>query len=437
MEVVESFFETKLLPLSICTLLGLCGAIGLRRQTFNYTMLFVVIVFLISVSWRLPIVKSTRYMLPLIVPMILLSTIFFKTLWSVHNWIGKCLCGIIWLIVIGAGAGKAMQVPEPKPYLRELPLVVNSDAERFGCTEKKCVIELGNPGGHIEFDKSVEVIQIYMGRDFDKNKESFLKILDAQKLHSMLLQRPVVYILLKTGDRGDVISELFRNRYHLSFNLCYEFKHPKRERRVLLYRILSPYTSGLLPEEARNTVYRKFNLLYNHDFGTRQTTSSGDSGSPNGGPKTMFPKGWCAELNKSCPNIAPGTISYAESGNLRLKSAGSVFLYQDRKTFPGRKRYQVRAKVIARNDTYFFIDVKQRRQTMLKPVRRILSQSLSAGEHELHESFDLGSEKDDWIFEVGISGGDIEIASLSLVEAEKFELFERQLKPGAVAAEQK
>ncbi len=399
------------MPLLICALLGFAAVWKARKQEFYYPVLFVATLGLLSYLWRLPVALSTRHLLPLMVPVILLATLFFQTAWSARWRIAKSTCAIIFLIVIISGAGKAIRPQVAKPYLRELPIALTRDAEKFGGAGKTYVITLGNMGGDLLFDERIIDVSINDSRSFDRNREAFFQSLDAQRLRPLLLQRPVVYLVVRSVEPDNVVADRFRKRYDLPFELCYQARD--RKKGVYLYRIPSPYASGKISAEARNRGYDQFNLLSNHDFQIRENAGS-----------APFPAEWRAELNGRCPKILPGMIGYADSGNLRLKTPESVFLYQDR-ALPGNRKYQLRARVVVRESAYFFIDVKRRHPAGLKLIRRVVSQTLYPGKHELLEIFALTENEDPWIWEFGIVGGELEVESLSLVDAAGFDAIER------------
>ncbi|MBQ9395812.1 MAG: hypothetical protein IJU23_09915 [Proteobacteria bacterium] len=385
---IEGLYTILFAPLLICTLAGLCVAWKNRREKYICEIIFAITIFIIMLAWRLPVVTHARYLLPLLVPGVLIATVFLKSLYKRNHPWRQLFVWILLVIISAVGIAKAMRPQDAKPYLYELPIVV-SDETRNGKISEVCVIELGNIGGHVEFTNSTNFIKIYSERRFDKAQKAFLQSLDALDIHSLLLKYPRIYIYTASQEKPEVISELFSQRYRLPFELSYQFKRPRNKGHVIMYRIRSPYACGYLTDTERMSIYNNYNLLPDPEL--KRTSHVGN--------------------HKNLRNAAPIKDPVAHKPQL---------LYQSKRKFACKKQYQLLAQIRAHGDTYFYIDAKQWRQSKLSMLRRITSKSWQQGQHEFQEIFNLNEYEGEWILEMGIVGSAIEIEKLSLVDADQF-----------------
>lgn len=429
MIAINGFWNILFPPVAIGVMLGLFCLKRFRHASWFYPVLFVTVVFSITFLWRMLIIDSKRYALPLLVPGVLLAAVFLKFLYSQKRVPGRYLCGILMLAIIIAGVAKAMRFQEPKPYLRQIPLAIKNDMEERGFAGRGSVIILGNVGGYLAFDRIIPVFSIDGGIKFSvaEERERLLKSLDGMDLHTILLLQPVIYIIVATDVAGSIVAESFCRRYQLPFELCYEFKRDKDGSRRLAFRVLSPYASSLLPATVRDDIYKTANLLYNSDFqsyGIRQSDERRQTDTPASQSDTAeelsIPAGWNIKQTSRTMNLTPGIIEYTASGDLRLQSTQILALYQSQNNYPGTKQYQVFVKVRATKVTYFFIDASQKSGTGFKQIQRVVSRTLAPGEHEIHGFLDLSSFPGDWVFEFGIVNGELEIETLSLVDEKVF-----------------
>lgn len=429
MTAISGFWDILFPPVAIGVVLGLFCLKKFRQAEWFYPALFVTVVFAFAFLWRLLIIDSKRYALPLLVPGVLLAAVFFKFLCSQRRIPGRYLCGILMLAIIIAGIAKAMRFQEPKPYLRQIPLTVKNDMETHGFAGRGSVIILGNVGGYLAFDRAIPVFSIDSGMKFRvaEEREQLLKSLDGMNLHAILLLRPVIYIIVATDSEGNIVAESFGRRYQLPFELCYDFKRDKDGSRRQVFRVLSPYASSRLPVTVRDNIYKMANLLYNSDFqshGSRQSdemrpvdTSASQSDAAG---ELFVPDGWNIKRTSRTTNLTHDMIEYTASGSLRLQSTQILALYQSENSYPGAKQYQIFARVRAPKATYFFIDASQKSGTGFKQIQRVISKTLAPGDHEIHGFLDLSSFPGEWIFEFGIVNGELEIETLSLVDEKVF-----------------
>lgn len=429
MTAISGFWDILFPPVAIGVVLGLLCLKKFRQAEWFYPALFVTVVFAFAFLWRLLIIDSKRYALPLLVPGVLLAAVFFKFLHSQKRVPGRYLCGILMLAIIIAGIAKAMRFQEPKPYLREIPLTIKNDMETHGFAGQGSVIILGNVGGYLAFDGTIPVFPISGGMKFSatEERERLLKSLDGIDLHAILLQQPVTYIIVASDVEGSVVAESFSRRYQLPFELCYEFKRDKDGSRRQAFRVLSPYASSRLPVTVRNKIYKTANLLYNSDFqshGIRQSDERCQTDTPvsqsDTAEKLSIPAGWNIRQTSRTMNLTPGMIECTASGRLRLQSTQILALYQSKNNYPGAKRYQIFAKARVPKTTYFFIDARQKSEAGFKQIQRVVSRTLAPGDHEIHAFLDLSSFPGEWVFEFGIVNGELEIETLSLVDEKVF-----------------
>ena len=333
------------------------------------------------------------------------------------------------LALVVAGIAKAMRFQEPKPYLKQIPLVIKSDMEKNGFLGRGGVIILGSVGGSFFFDRLIPVTLLDYKLSFDsaQERERLLKSFDALNLPALLLRQPVMYIVTTSHDDGKVIAEWFSERYQLPFALCYEFKRPKDGTRTQAFRVVSPYASGKLPTAVRDSIYQTANLLYNPDFrirGTRTLREPHRADAPDSGDDVSealaIPAGWRVKPSSRTPKLSPDMIQYTANGTLRLQCAQVLSLYQSENDYPGGKRYQVFARVRVPKTTYFFLDASRQSGAGFKQIQRVVSRTLAPGDHEIHALLDLSSWRGNWIFEFGIVNGELEVEKLSLVDEKVF-----------------
>lgn len=431
MTAIDGFILTMFPPVAIMTMLGSFFVFWKypheKQQSLPY---FLVWVFLIMLCWRIPIVIDRRYMLPVIVPGILLAALFLRTLFHKWHYIGKWLCGVLLTAMAIAGTAKAMRFQEPKPYLVEIPTVVNEELQDYKW-EQTYVMILGNIGGYLPFSDSVTSRQILVSSDFsakDDHNQIFEQIDLYFKPNNLLLQYPAIYILITSYLPSEDFIRIWHSKYGHTPVLCYEFIRPKNKERIQLFRIESSYSSANKTNKERLASYKNFNLLPNPDFSQKtklppdapvfaKLASLGiDLGIPAG--ETSFPDDWKLYM-PSIKKEAQISFKYSERGNLSLSGQDTIVFIQDAQPLAGGKIYQLNGRIILKQKSYFFIDVQRKGGKW--SIFRIYTMNSQPGRYEFSGLIDLSDKPGLWNINWGITGGDIELESLYLVDQAVFE----------------
>lgn len=431
MTTFDGFILTAFPPVAIMAILGICCIKKSCGDKSNCVLLFIVAIFLYMIAWRIPFVSDRRYVLPVIIPAILLAASFLKTLFQLKYPAGRWLCGVVLLIIAVTGTAKAMRFQEPKPYLTEIPALVEEELKTQSW-EQVYVMILGNVGGYPKFSDAVTVTQILNSSDFSEqeDRDDIFKRIDLfYKPDDLLLSYPIMYILISSDYWQDNFTKIWESKYGSTPKLCYEFTRPKdKNEKIQLFRIASPYSSAYKSRKERLEFYRKFNLLPNPEFSQKskipadspvaeQLTASGIKLTP---PleRLLFPDGWKLYVGR-IKKHSEAQINYTDQGFLAL--SGYVAFIQDAEPVDAKKIYQLCGCITFRDAASCFIMNTKFLGSKWKTYDLFLWQEQKPGRYEFSSLVDLSNQEGQWLIEFRLLTGKMEIEYLYLVEQSVFD----------------
>ena len=431
MTTFDGFILTAFPPVAVIIILGICCIKNSSCSSTRSALLFLIVMLLFMLAWRLPFVIDRRYVLPVIVPGIPIAVLFFKTLVDKWAHIGQWLCGILLLIIAVTGTAKAMRFQESKPYLKEIPAVVHKEMQEHNL-EQACVVALSNIGGYLPFSDTVTYAQVPMPCVFssEKNDNSIFNPIDLHfKPKDLLLQYPVIYLLLSSTSPPDAFIKKWEAKYGQVPVLRYEFIRPKkRDERIQLFRINSPYKSAYKPYQEQLELYKKFNLLPNPDFSQKQKlptdspvveqlTSMGIELTTLG-EELFVPYGWQLYMPSLKPNVHV-YMQYTDQNKLSLTARDSIItLIQTNAILEGGKKYQLRGCITIKDSAYFMINIQH--AFPLQYRSRLCTISMGPGRYEFSNLIDLSQRKGFRIIDIELAAGKVEFEYLYLVDQAVF-----------------
>ncbi len=431
MITISGYFLTAFVPIAVMSFLGFCCLWQYRHSEWNYRIFFLAAVFLFMISWRMPVVASHRYVLPVIVVGVLFAALFLKTLSGRIAPVGRWLCGILLLGTAIAGTAKAMRFQESKPYLTDMPAMIHQEIRQHQWNHA-LVLALGNLGGDFKFSDSVTLQYILKQQKFSSSEcqEAFFESINCCEPECLLLRYPVLYILISSTEPGEDFSEKWQTRYGRAPEFCYEFVRPKDRMRYQMFRVVSPYYSARLTGEQRLGKLRQFNLLPNPDFSQmqnlsgestemRELTSRGMRRRKNSGP-IHVPVGWNFDLESWRKDVWPAGLEYTDQRKLRLFGRGRVALLQTSKPFGGGEVYQLGGSLTVRKTSVFHVQTVQMQNGEMISQSKVFAKTMRPGVYEFAGLVDLSGWPGEWFVRFGLQYGDIELESIYLVEQSVF-----------------
>lgn len=432
MTAINGFLLTTFPPVAIMVLLGLyCLKNHLLRNT-HYILVFIAVIFLFMMMWRIPLVNGRRYLLPVVVPSIPIAVLFLKTLYHKRSFTGQWLCGIILIITAAAGTAKAMRFQEPKPYLKAIPAIIHEETQAQNWQQAGVII-LGNIGGYLPFSDNITSYPIMEQAYFQEGMNNQLMFRQIEKYltpDNLLLYFPALYIILASDTTSDEFIKTWQAQYGHTPKLCYDFKKSEnRQETIKLFRIESPYLSAYENSRKQSELYRKFNLLNNPDFSQKQKlpasspdlkklTSLGiNLTEPD--EEIFIPNNWQLYMPAFKTN-AHVSMKYSDSGRLCLTAQNNtIALLQSGLPLNGGKIYQLHGCITIKRKAYFIIDV-QRTAGGKWDMRRVCTLEQPPGKHEFYGLIDLSNEDGVWNIDLGITNGEIELDYLYIVDQTVF-----------------
>lgn len=432
MVFLDGYFTTTFFPVAIYAFLGIAGMGTLRGSKCFREILLTALIFATAFLWRIPVVTSGRYMLPLVVPGLLLAVVFFKLLSRLQQNVGKYLCGVLLIGTAAAGAAKAMRFQEPKPYLTEIPALVSREmaSAQNGCA---IVLELGNLGGIFDFADSVRVWKHNLHLNFSDpdDQERFWSGIGYFEPECKLLQYPVMYIIIRSLAPAENFVKNWHTRYGRVPELCYEYIRPKDQCRHQMFRIRSPFPSASLEAGRRQAIFEKFNVLSNPDFSRRKAV-------PEESPdikellsrgiqlqvqadEIQMPEGWRFDLDSWKETAVPAGLGYAADGALRMFGKAHVGLVQNAKRLSGGRDYQLSGTLTANTLSIFQIQAQQMVNGRVSGRSKVFAEVFPPGRHEFSGLVKLADKPGEWQLRIGLYYGDIELEKLWLIEQSAFD----------------
>ncbi|MDD3228950.1 MAG: hypothetical protein PHE09_06985 [Oscillospiraceae bacterium] len=433
MTALNGLFLTAFIPVAVMMIAGIYCLWKYREYDANRVWLFLLTITVLIVIWRLPIVKDRRYMLPVIPFAFIFASLFLKTLCKKYGDVGKWGSGIILLLIMIAGSAKAMRSQEAKPYLHGMAECIKSDVQR-NKWDQACVVVIGNLGGNIDFEDTVNVKLLRNEMVFPANadKTSFFELIDDIEPNNLLLYYPVIFIIVSSDVTEDVFVSSWKKRYGGTPELCYEFVREKNQRHYQMFRLISPYKSSKLSSLQRKDVYTSYNLLLNSNFSVKNEFSAnspllakivGDATVPqtvNG--NILAPANWHFNQHLWEVNAATAGWSYTPQGKFHLFSQSPIGLFQNVKTDKAGATLQVGGWLKVNEKAYFSIVVILTRDGKYVSSPAILSQTLPPGNHEFFGVYKLPEWCRDFGIQIGLGRGDIEFDGIYLVDESVFKI---------------
>lgn len=430
MIAINGFLLTTFPPIAIMVLLGLyCLK---KRLLQNYILVFIAVIFLFMMIWRIPFVNGRRYVLPVVIPSIPIAVLFLKTLYHKRSFPGQWLCGIMLIIITVAGTAKAMRFQEPKPYLKAIPAIIHRETQTQNWQQVGVII-LGNIGGYLQFTDNIISYPIMEQANFQvgiNNRLMFRQIDKYLTPDNLLLHFPALYIILSSNIASDEFIETWQAQYGHTPKLCYDFTQSEnRQETIKLFRIESPYISAYKNSQKQSEIYEKFNLLNNPDFSQKQKlpvdspilnklTSLGIDLTESD-EEIFIPNGWQLYM-PSLKENAHVSMKYSDSGRLCLTAQNNtIALLQTNLPLNGGKIYQLHGCITIKRKAYFIIDV-QRTAGGKWDMHRVCTLEQPPGKHEFYGLIDLSNEDGIWNIDLGITNGEIELDYLYLVNQTVF-----------------
>ena len=123
MNLLLSFSRIVFFPIAFFILLGFLWSIIGCRRTFSPAVLFCEISFCLMFIWRLPLLSTSRYLLPLIVPGLVLVAFVLKQLYRKGR-SGHFIVIVLLIALMIGGMCKALRPQENKEYLTTIHNII-------------------------------------------------------------------------------------------------------------------------------------------------------------------------------------------------------------------------------------------------------------------------------------------------------------------------
>lgn len=361
MSFINGFFLVNFLPLGLLTLAGvlLFFIRNDKQEKWYYPLLFIIIALTVISLWRAPVVISRRYAMPTIVPGIVISTFVLMLLPEILKKFkipyANAVTRIIIIGLLTACVAKTMREQENKEYLHDIAEAVKLDCIKSNITKNVALLVFGNPGGHLELDKNVEIIKVKSrysnARFFDK--EYLFKPLQGSLAPDVLkIQYPHLYLLAVEQYPGS-FSKLWEQENHDTPELILEHIRAKDKIAYRLYRVASEYKSAWINSDRFELMLaNKDSLFGNGDLKKYRLSSESniakilqDRGiSLFKNEEVYIPEGWTINPGDGwTANCSPVSIKFIEgdTNTLNFQSKDKISIYSNNETLDSNKIYTV------------------------------------------------------------------------------------------------
>ncbi len=286
MRFIDAYFLVNFLPFGLMSLAGVLLFFKgkYKQEKWYYPLFFIVIVLTVTSLWRVPVVDSTRrYAMPIMVTGIVLSAFVLMLLPGILKKFkishANAVTRVFTAALLIACVAKAMRTQENKDYLHEIAEVIKLDCQKSNISRNVALLVFGNPGGHLNFDNNIEVINVkneYLGCRF-ANAEYQCPQLNAGLNPDVLKsQYPHLYLLCVepvSGSFGTAWEKQYRDNPELIFESI-----SRKQTAYRLYRVKSPLKiAWLTTDESERLLANKDNLLPNGDLKKKYRVSPEDS----------------------------------------------------------------------------------------------------------------------------------------------------------------
>lgn len=268
---LEDLSDVAYLPLLMLFALGI--AVAFSRHQNKIILYFFLLLFLITASSRLFHLESSRYLLPLLVPIILISSFSFSLKQRYKRFLSISFLIIIFLFY----AKKTFSIQEKKPYLWDIVEVLDRN-HFFAADQFQYAYVLGNIGGHLSFRfDSTKTLQVLTSLKAD-NDESVNTLLSYIQHNDnpdkrALINKNIYLITTSDSSYHDFINR-WKSFFYSSPRLIYSFTRKRNNRKYLVYQIKS---DSVLSQNHPNQIIQLFkdnNILSNPQFVPSKITDS-------------------------------------------------------------------------------------------------------------------------------------------------------------------
>jgi len=372
MTFLSGFFMVNFLPWGLIALSGivLFFSGNYKQKKWYYPLLFIVIVLTVISFWRIPVAGiSRRYVMPTLVPGIVICTFVLMLLPKIFGKFKVPYANAVTVVMIAvlliACAAKALRTQEKKEYLYDIPEAISLDCQKNNINKNVVLLVFGNPGGRLELNDNVDVINIenrhfndrladvayqfaFLGR-ITPDETTNPDVLKIRYPDILKIRYPYLYILSVENQAGS-LSNAWDKKYRDKLALLYEYIRPKDQIAYRLYRLRSSYLSAWLSTDEFEKILRANNVLPNGDFKKKLRVPPDGSIAqvlrkcgvvPAGDSEFYLPEGWMIDpahgWKAACKPVSiklPGDLTDA----LNIQSKDWVTLHT-MDTLDGNKTY--------------------------------------------------------------------------------------------------
>lgn len=369
----EGFFNMMFFPASCFALAG-CIVLFLNKKELinkNSAVLLVFIYFVFMFVWRMPVVISKRYTLPMVTPGTVLAVYFLKELWCFKlkniKIIGlKTLFCIFVISIAIVGVAKSMRFQESKPYLTKVYSIIKNDKKLNGLNTP-VVVQMGNVGGEVLLDKKIPKIRISVINEYSdvESHETLYEELELEEPKNLLLRHSAMYLVITSYEPAERFITEWNERYGQKLELCYEYIRERNKVRYQIFKIVSPYKIANLTSEQRLEQLANSSILPNANFTERYEIAEESENiatlRANGFdlPTPIFvPKGYTFNMKSWLEVASPGGLEYTEDGLLQLRSEDKIDLIST-ENIANNQKYYVGGKITAKKKSIIRIAVEK------------------------------------------------------------------------------
>ena len=431
------FFQVIFPPLGIAALLGICLFFLTKNKSekYYYPLLFIIIVLTVISLWRIPVIISKRYAMPALVPglvvgvyaIMLLPDILKKNRIQYSKWITRLIIAGILIACVA----KTLRVQENKPYLHELPKALHEDCRKSNVA-KTALLIFGDPGGHIDFNNDVKIINVENRHLNDRfaDSEYQLAILDKTSNPNILKIRYPHLYLLSVEDSSGSFSNAWEKKYGEKPQLIYEYIRPKDQVAYRLYRVSSEYKAAWLDEIALNQLLDQNNMLKNGDFSQKSKVPPDDKiieilkkrgielKSADG---LYLPSDWYINPNagwsKKCSPVEIELIPAIDGvkSRLQMSSRATISLFSNTKLYGGYK-YVIVLDVYGVNNSAFSIYGYRYADNKSQSFHKIIAATAKEQMQREIAILDLSDFKGYALLRLYLAGGSISVDKIYVVQ---------------------
>ena len=274
MTFIEGFFLVNFVPFAILTIVGVMLFFRERdvSSRYYYPLLFIIVILVYISLWGLCLpLLSRRYAMPTLVPGIIISVFVIMLLPGILKYFKVKYAYAIVRIAIAAllvaCIAKTMRTQEHKTYLRDISEVIKEDCAKYNLS-KAALLVFGNPGGILDCDKMVNVVNVENKKNqakFADTKYQFPFLQGALEPAVLKIQYPHLYLLV-IEHYPEGFSKSWEKKFHDKPELIYEYIRDNGQKTYRLYRVRSEYQSAWLNPEDFEETLKNNNVLKNSDF---------------------------------------------------------------------------------------------------------------------------------------------------------------------------